>query len=403
MSMQKQAIKELSDCCEICAGPVNSAIDLPNLPVTGIYSKSGPDPSFRSFDQEFLLCNQCGHGQLKYSIDPSYLYGSTYGFRTSKSDTASSGSIFFSNYIKHLFPAKKFKRIVEFGCNDAYLLRLIKDIGEKILGVDPIWESQKLDVEEKNIQVIGGMIEHVDFQEILGGKPDLIISQHTMEHVEHPKELLSLLLKLSDENTTFIFEFPCFDPLLEQIRFDQVFHQHLQYYSVRSFLTLLDILGAELIDFTFNYTYWGAILIAFKKTTSKSAKRNQQDFQGFPKKTVESVQERYSVFKNQMKECNYVLDGLNKDKLYGYGGALMLPILGYHLGRDFSDFKAIFDDDPNKDDLGYINLPVRIKNPENVDFKDLSICLTAMDNRRPIIKNLVEKGPRHIINPLNFI
>ena len=401
--MQEQAIKELSDCCEICSGPIKTAINLPNLPVTGIYSKSGPDPLCKSFDQELLLCDQCGHGQLKYSIDPPYLYGSTYGFRTSMSETASSGSVFFANYLKQLFPTKRFKRIVEFGCNDAYLLGLIKDIGEKILGVDPIWDSQEIDIEGKNIQVIGGMIEHVDFQRILGGKPDLIISQHTMEHVEHPKELLRLLLQQSDENTTFVFEFPCFDPLLEKIRFDQVFHQHLQYYSVRSFVTLLDILGAELIDFTFNYTYWGAILIAFKKSTSKITRQSQLDFQMFPEKSIESVQERYSIFKNQMKECNYVLDSLNKDKLYGYGGALMLPILGYHLGRDFSDFKAIFDDDPDKDGLGYINLPVWIKNPENVDFKDLSICLTAMDNRRPIIKSLVEKKPKHIINPLNLI
>jgi hypothetical protein len=81
----------------------------------------------------------------------------------------------------------------------------------------------------------------------------------------------------------------------------------------------------------------------------------------------------------------------------------MLPILGYHLSTDFSEFQAIFDDDPKKDGLGYPNLNVKIKQPKDEDLSSLSICLTAIDNRRPILINLVTKQPKHIINPLHII
>jgi len=212
------------------------------------------------------------------------------------------------------------------------------------------------------------------------------------------------LLTKADDDTVFLFEFPCLDPLLEKFRFDQIFHQHLQYYSVQSFLTLLDQLGCELINYTFNYTYWGALLIAFRKSKKKGVINVNRIPKGiYPDKNILEIKSRFQSFQDQMNMTRTILDGFDSESLYGYGAALMLPILGYHLSTDFSEFKAIFDDDSAKDGLGYPNLNVPIRQPTNEDFSSLSICLTAMDNRRPILKNLVLKNPKHIINPLTLI
>jgi len=89
--------------------------------------------------------------------------------------------------------------------------------------------------------------------------------------------------------------------------------------------------------------------------------------------------------------------------LYGYGAALMLPILGYHLENNFSSFNSIFDDDENKDGLGYANLPVKIAHPREFDFTEATIFLTALDNRRSIIRKLYNLSPRLIFNPLSMI
>ena len=72
----------------------------------------------------------------------------------------------------------------------------------------------------------------------------------------------------------------------------------------------------------------------------------------------------------------------------------------YHLNNDFSYFRAILDDDPTKDKLDYINLPVSIQAPRDIDFSDINVLLTAMDNRRPILKKLAKLQPKRIINPL---
>jgi hypothetical protein len=397
-------IQILADECVICSGSIESVLQLPCLPLTGIYSRTGQDLDFKKFDQELMVCTDCGHGQLKYVIDPNYLYGHEYGFRTTESQTARGGCDFFAKYLETLFPKRTFKRVVEFGCNDVYLLKLIKPKAEQLLGIDPIWKEREAEFQDDKISVVGDKIEKLDLHRQMQGFPDLIISQHTMEHIEHPKELLEQVFKIANAETTFVFEFPCFDPLLEQFRFDQVFHQHIQYYSVQSFLTLLDQVGGEMIDFTFHYTYWGALLIAFRKTKSSQKQSSRLEKNDFPLKHPDMIRSRYKNFCSQMDNTKFVLDSLNKKNLYGYGAALMLPILGYHLDTDFEDFQAILDDDPDKDGMGYVNLPVKVQKPtEQLDYGKLSICLTALDNRRPILKNLASKKPKHIINPLIFL
>lgn len=398
-------INLLSDKCEICGRVVECAIELPKLPLTGIYSRPEQAKQFESFDQELLVCAACGHAQLKYVIDSSYLYGQNYIFRTSVSRTAREGAQFLATYLEKLTPGRTFARIVDFGCNDAYLLKLLKHKGEKLLGVDLIWAGREAEFHDEKISVIGEKIEAIDFERTIGGIPDLIISQHTMEHIAHPKILLKRLFSMADDSTIFLFEFPCLDPLLEQFRFDRVFHQHLQYYSVQSFLSLLEQTGGELLDLTFNHSHWGALLVAFSKTKTKRKGEEQSkvNLDQFPSKQIRGIQARYGIFRNQMEATKFALEELDHQDLYGYGAALMLPVLGYHLQTDFSEFQAIFDDDPQKDGMSYINLPVIIKQPVDFDFSTASICLTALDNRRPILGNLLKNNPKNIINPLNFL
>jgi hypothetical protein len=97
----------------------------------------------------------------------------------------------------------------------------------------------------------------------------------------------------------------------------------------------------------------------------------------------------------------------SSDLIYGYGAALMLPVLSYHLANDFSGFECIIDDDKNKDGLYYINLPVSIRSRDKVkDFSDAIVVLTAisaMNNGRRILAKLFELNPKQIIVPLSTL
>jgi hypothetical protein len=74
------------------------------------------------------------------------------------------------------------------------------------------------------------------------------------------------------------------------------------------------------------------------------------------------------------------------------------------MGTDFSGMKAVLDDDPTKNGIGYLNLPVKVMASSHAkDLLDSTILLTAIDNVKPIMTRLLALRPRHIINPLNVV
>jgi hypothetical protein len=97
------------------------------------------------------------------------------------------------------------------------------------------------------------------------------------------------------------------------------------------------------------------------------------------------------------------LETIKDEMLFGYGAAQMLPVLSYHLRNDFSAFDCILDDDPAREGLFYINLPVCIKSPNDLNLTASTIVITAQDNSRQILPKAVSLNPKRIILPISNI
>ena len=102
---------ESRECCSICcAAELPAIIELPNLPLTGIYMDKKPAEPGAGYDQALLMCTECGHAQLKYQLDPEVMYDTSYSFRTSLSNTARSGTEFFLNFLNTIAGDRKLDR-----------------------------------------------------------------------------------------------------------------------------------------------------------------------------------------------------------------------------------------------------------------------------------------------------
>ena len=387
--------------CVICDEKVGKPlIELPDFPMTEIYTTEKVDEKVGFADQVFHVCKKCGHAQIANVIDINLQYGSaiSYHFRTSESATGRESSYFFADFLNNVTKGRHFNTIVEIGCNDLYLLKLLKPNGNKLIGIDPILKCEEKEFSEQNITVIGDFFENV----VLNEKIDLVICKDTLEHVSNPKQFVQKIVNRSHNETLFFFQFPFLETLLAGCRFDQMFHQHLNYCSLKSIIYMLNEMGCELLDYKINLNHWGAILIAFKKGKNKS--RYSEDVMEI---SNSKILERYKVFKSNMQATNKRLSFLKGETIYGYGAALMLPILSYHLKNDLSCLKCVIDDDKRKEGLYYINLPVSIRTREDIrDIKDSIVLITAiasMNNARRILPKLFELNPKQIIVPLNTI
>jgi len=392
--------------CRICTRrlPV-PAIGLPDFPMTEIYVPARQAQKLAVLDQGFCLCPRCGHGQLVNAIAPEVLYGETYFTRTSGT-SATTAIDDFLKFVLPQLPARQLSGILEVGCNDLYTLHHLADRAEALYGIDPIWKNRQPPTANPKIKVIGEFFEAVDLAK-LGLTPDVVICSHTLEHIDDPVALLSSLVATASPETLFFFQFPGLEPLVRDGRFDQLHHQHLNYFTLQSVVAALDRAGAELLSFAYNYNHWGALMISFRKATTRSPRANQRFLKRYRPVTTGEVRQRYQLFKKSAQAIDAELAALLADrKVYGFGAALMLPLLAYHLPH-LRDLDCIIDDDPQKQGLYYINFPLQILSSAAVgDLTQATVAITAINSKqniRAIARKLIQLNVRDIFLPTHVL
>ncbi|MFC1559509.1 methyltransferase domain-containing protein [Candidatus Margulisiibacteriota bacterium] len=395
--------------CLVCGTKHSSPVfKMPKFPLTEIYVEQKVSEKLGFIDQEFHLCTKCGHGQLANVVDPEVLYGSCYKTRTEGTTAVPAVDTFldFVNDILDKNGIKTVETIFEIGCNDVYTLKKMKKRAKVLYGVDPILKGKESTINDDKIKVIGDFFENVDVKG-LGLKMGVVLSSHTLEHIEDPKKVVKNMIDNSSFDTLLFFQFPALEELVHDAHFDHVFHQHLNYFSLQSVLYMLDDIGAELVDFKINPMHWSAMMIAFRKK-KKGADLNDKfkDMARTRSVSKDYVEKQYQVFKGCMDITAKRIDALKDRVVYGFGAALMLPILDYYTGK-LSSLKFIIDDDPDKKDLYYLNVPVQIKPLSQVkDIKGSVFLVTAINSLkavRAITKKLIEQEVEKIILPVNLM
>ena len=130
--------------CNVCSSDITTLIELPDLPLTGLYTKN-PNPTKCSYDNNFAYCNTCGHGMLTTQIDPSIIYNDTYTHRTSKSNYAMRGVKVLLDVLEEYTNIVEYGTVLDIGCSDGYLLHAMVSNNKKI-GIDAVSESKYTEI-----------------------------------------------------------------------------------------------------------------------------------------------------------------------------------------------------------------------------------------------------------------
>ena len=388
--------------CSACGkAALEEILSLPDLPLTGVFIDPAQRENFPNFDQALMRCCGCGHAQLRESVDPSYLYQDTYTHRSSLSPISTRGNDFFLSFLNDVTGDRKFESIAEIGCNDLYLLNKIAHRGTHLIGFDPIWKDRVADGAGK-IQVSGKYIEEIVPAKDIPVRPDLVLSVHTLEHVDHPLNSLRPIFEHAQPGALFLVEVPSMDTLLTINRFDQVFHQHLNYFSLASFRSMIVGLGGEYVAHRYNYGYWlGTMMVAFRKPAGRPA---EASVAMPPAPTIANIRNGHKRFREQLAGVRTTMEHLIRQGVpaVGFGAAQMVPTLAYHMQTDLGFLDSILDDNPAKTGLTYPSIGTTIR-PAS-DFPDLqnhAVLLTACDSARMILPRLAALRARYIVQPCN--
>ena len=250
------AIKKKSRC-SLCGGALVNVIDLGESPIANKFV----DVSGEGFERYPLVlqhCRACFNLQLETCLSEEILYSDDYAYFTPTSASLEE----HYKLIEHAFVERRLlpekATLLEIGSNNGEFLAPYVAKGFTVLGVDPAKDATKI-AEDKGVASICAFFDSsvaVSAREKIG-EADMVVARHMFAHNSEPKKLISGVSEiLSDDGVFYIENAYAIETLLNG-EFDQVYHEHMFYYSALSLDYLLRTSGFELFDIIFSDIHGG--------------------------------------------------------------------------------------------------------------------------------------------------
>ena len=370
----KLIIENISKC-NICSNKLKKVASLPDYPLTEFFSNKRQIKKKFNINQKLLFCETCKHISLEKIVNQSFLY-SNYKVK-SKTSIKHAGEYLTNFYLFIKKNSKNFgkKAIIDIGGNDSTFLNLFKN--KLKINIDPNASGKKDIIKEKEY------FEEVNFSKYNDLKK-IYVSSHTIEHIPNIKSLIkkiSLSMKINDY---FFLQYPSLEMFVNNSRFDQITHQHLNLYSLKSISRVLNKNNLFILKYEFDNSVFGTVRLKI----IKSSKKNNFDV----RISSREIKRKFSNFKNFYKIINKVLEF--EKNLIGFGAGIMVPTLNYYLPV-INKLKFILDNDLSKNNKFFINMKPKIKH-FNGNFKLLKnhkILITSISTEntlKVICKKLIE-------------
>jgi nucleoside-diphosphate-sugar epimerase len=222
---------------------------------------------------EVNYCERCHNCQLSVAVDPKKMF-SNYLYTSSTSKSFRDHFVTAAKkYAKDLKLNKKKSLIIDIGSNDGVALKPFLEMGYKnILGVEPAKNLAKLANKDK-IKTFNGFLEKKNLKKIKKNA-DLILASNVFAHSDKLKEMTECMLKLLGKNGTIIIEVQYLLNTLKDLTFDNIYHEHYNYWSLTSLINFFDqfyvkIFRAEKIN-----THGGSLRIYIKKDKKVKIENN---------------------------------------------------------------------------------------------------------------------------------
>ena len=211
--------------------------------------------SEKTYPLELVLCdpaqNGCGLLQLRHTVNPEKMYRFYYYHSgTNAMMRKALGDI--TACAEKKIDLHKGDLVLDIGCNDGTLLRSYRRKGIKLVGFDP---AKNL-VPEARVgthKIINDYFNYEAFEENLPGKKAKIITSIAMFYdLDDPNKFVSDIVRCLHADGLWIIQMSYLPLMLEMNAFDNICHEHLEYYSLYSLQNLLKRHNLRVVDVELN-------------------------------------------------------------------------------------------------------------------------------------------------------
>ena len=339
------------------------------------------DESCEVFPLEVNYCGKCHNCQLSVAIDPKKMF-SNYLY------TSSTSKVFRNHFIeaakkysKDLKLNKKKSYIIDIGSNDGVALKPFLDLGfKKVLGVEPAKNLAKL-ANKNKIKTFNGFLDKKNLKKIKKNA-DLILASNVFAHSDKLKEMAECMLSLLKNNGTIVIEVQYLLNTLQDLTFDNIYHEHYNYWSLTSLVNFFNQFKATIFRSEKVNTHGGSIRVYIKKENKikieNSVKKILKEEENFGIKNYKTYQkfgeEVYKIRENVLKNIKKLKK--NKKTIIGYGApakaTTALNFFGISKEIDF-----IVEDNKLKHNKFIPGVKIPIKNKAQIKNKKNTLLVLA--------------------------
>ena len=341
--------------CKICSGKLELIHDFGSMPVANHYLSSREEKEF-FHHLELLFCSLCSLIQLGECVPAPIMFHDNYHFISSTSQNMAHHFEKTAFDFLQLVQSRRDPFIVEIGCNDGILLKHIANQGFRHLGIEPsrnVAQASRL----QGVQIMEDFFNEKTALKILNdkGPVDILYGANVITHIEDLRSVMKGASTLLKKDGWFILEDPYFPHIIEKGCFDQIYDEHIYYFSVISVNSLATAFGFKLVDAIAQPVHGGSMRYLLR--SSQSSANPKPAIEKYIKLEQSMSLDKvsgYSNFANKIAESTSKLKSLlskikdEKKQIVGYGAtAKSSTLLNYaKIGADILDY--ITDNTPSK-------------------------------------------------------
>jgi SAM-dependent methyltransferase len=348
------------DTCRLCGSRhLTEVVKLaPTPPANAFVPESELESAQERFPLDVFFCEDCAHVQLLDVVDPRVLF-EHYVYVSGTSPVFVKHFEDYAGFVMERFKPVAGGLVLDIGSNDGTLLSFFQKAGMRVLGIDPAQEISA-DATSRGIPTICGFFGADKGAEIAAshGKAEVITANNVFAHIDDLSGVVDGVRGLLSPSGVFVFEVSYLVDVFENTLFDTIYHEHLDYHSVKPLVRFFAAKGMELVEAIRVGSHGGSLRgIAQLKNGPHQVGASVAEAVALEETLGLDKAATLSRFAADIEalgaELNALLRKLKAEgkRIGGFGAPAKATTLMYHfgIGPDLVDF--IIDDSPLKQGL----------------------------------------------------
>ncbi|MBF0232126.1 MAG: class I SAM-dependent methyltransferase [Desulfamplus sp.] len=342
--------------CLICNNNYAPFISFGTMPIANNFLRPDQLDEEYFFELQVGICLNCYMVQLVNQPSREMMFHEDYAYYSS---TSVRQVIHFKNFAESVikdYCKSNNPFVVELGSNDGIMLQNFANAGIRHLGIEPSKNVAQVAI-KKGINTICDFFDEKLAMEIIkdNGMADIIQAANVLCHIPYIHSVIEGIKTLLKPDGFFIFEDPYMVDILEKTSYDQIYDEHVFYFSISSVKFLFEQHNMELVDIKPLKVHGGSMryFIAHKCKKSVSSRVKEQSDKesgmGLHSQTI------YNNFKQNVEKSKSDLIQLLKyvhleqgKRIVGYGATSKSTTITNYCGINTSLVEFICDTTPSK-------------------------------------------------------